>query len=528
MDVVIVGSGPASAAAALALSPHDDVAITILDVGATLEADRESARARMSHLQPTEWSSSDRELIAALPARERLGAVPKKQIYGSDFPFTNVGQLASLSSRSPANQQLTSGAYGGFSNTWGAQTMAYSEGTFETWPFTRSALEPHYRAILDHVPFAGTTDDLADLFPLLGSPVPLPPDAPTTEHALAHYERHRTPLRHLGVVVGRARLALDANRCVRCGLCMTGCPYGLIYSASQTFDALRQSGRVRYVSGVTVYRVSEGPDGRVTVSATSGRETLSFTADRVLLGAGAVGTTRIVAGSLDLRTTFEMEESAQFLAPFLSRQPANALTQEGEYTLNQFNVLVTLDDRARDAALIHCYPYNDIMAAALPEVPLPLVGVSLRRTALRHLTVGLGYLPSWESPKLLLSVGDRPSPIALPETRLDWRPRPNGDRFFRRVKRRLRRAGPFLDLHFVPFGVRRTAPGKSYHFGGSFPHDPTGARPHRSDLLGRVGPWRNVHLIDASVFPTVPATTITLSIMANAHRIATGVVEGRS
>jgi choline dehydrogenase-like flavoprotein len=47
-----------------------------------------------------------------------------------------------------------------------------------------------------------------------------------------------------------------------------------------------------------------------------------------------------------------------------------------------------------------------------------------------------------------------------------------------------------------------------------------------SDILGRVGPWRNVHLVDASVFPTVAATTFTLTIMANAHRIATEVARG--
>ena len=28
-----------------------------------------------------------------------------------------------------------------------------------------------------------------------------------------------------------------------------------------------------------------------------------------------------------------------------------------------------------------------------------------------------------------------------------------------------------------------------------------------------------VHVVDASVFPSLPATTITLSVMANAHRI---------
>jgi choline dehydrogenase-like flavoprotein len=48
-----------------------------------------------------------------------------------------------------------------------------------------------------------------------------------------------------------------------------------------------------------------------------------------------------------------------------------------------------------------------------------------------------------------------------------------------------------------------------------------------SDVLGRVAPWRSIHLVDASVFPTVPATTFTLSIMANAHRIARSVIEGQ-
>jgi choline dehydrogenase-like flavoprotein len=40
-----------------------------------------------------------------------------------------------------------------------------------------------------------------------------------------------------------------------------------------------------------------------------------------------------------------------------------------------------------------------------------------------------------------------------------------------------------------------------------------------SDRLGRPHGWSRVHAVDASVFPSVPATTITLPVMANAHRI---------
>jgi choline dehydrogenase-like flavoprotein len=48
--------------------------------------------------------------------------------------------------------------------------------------------------------------------------------------------------------------------------------------------------------------------------------------------------------------------------------------------------------------------------------------------------------------------------------------------------------------------------------------------PLQVDVLGRPYGFANVHLVDASVFPSLPATTITLSVMANAHRIGSTAV----
>jgi hypothetical protein len=42
-----------------------------------------------------------------------------------------------------------------------------------------------------------------------------------------------------------------------------------------------------------------------------------------------------------------------------------------------------------------------------------------------------------------------------------------------------------------------------------------------TDILGRPFGWKRVHAVDATVLPTIPANTITSSVMANAHRIAT-------
>jgi choline dehydrogenase-like flavoprotein len=63
-------------------------------------------------------------------------------------------------------------------------------------------------------------------------------------------------------------------------------------------------------------------------------------------------------------------------------------------------------------------------------------------------------------------------------------------------------------------------PGRSYHSGGTFPMCQSPGR-LETDALGQLPGLPGVHFVDASVLPSIPATTITLTVMANAHRIAT-------
>ena len=84
------------------------------------------------------------------------------------------------------------------------------------------------------------------------------------------------------------------------------------------------------------------------------------------------------------------------------------------------------------------------------------------------------------------------------------------------------KVAPALDLWPVVPMLSISEGAKSYHFGGSFPHGVSRSAAG-TDVLGRLAAWDRIHLVDASVFPDVPATTFTLTIMANAHRIASEV-----
>jgi choline dehydrogenase-like flavoprotein len=529
MKIIIIGAGPAAAGVALALTANSDATVQVLDIGGRLEVENEAARARMSKVSPKNWAAEDLREISLMPVPSEEHRIPEKRNFGSDFPFRNFGQLNGLSSDVGVNSRVISGAYGGFSNTWGAQTMVFSDATFDDWPFPRSKLEADYRAILDAIPYSGEDDDLAEYFPLWGAADPLPPLAESPRRVLSNYERHRVQVRRRGVLLGKARLAFKGRDCVSCGLCMTGCPYSLVYSASQTFDDLVRRKRIEYTGGVVALQLGE-EEGRPFVAArsTSSGDVEIFRADKVFVASGALGTTRLVAQSLGLWSQrIHVKESAQFVMPFLAARGIRELSQEGTFTLNQFNMVLPFDESGHDIVQIHGYPFNSAMNDALPALLALPAFRGIGESLLKRLTVGLGYLPSWWSPGFDVSV-ERPRRDGELSNMALFASMDDGSlarQKLRGVTRRLMMAAPSLGLLPVVPQISLSAPGKSYHFGGSFPHSRTPKKGEQTDLVGRLHPWRNIHLADASVFPSVPATTFTLSIMANAHRIARTILE---
>jgi hypothetical protein len=309
---------------------------------------------------------------------------------------------------------------------------------------------------------------------------------------------------------------------------MTGCPYGLIYSAAQTFDALRRVSRVAFNSGFLALKIIE-EDNRsivVTKEIATGR-IRRFEADRVFVACGAIGTTRLVANSLGLfDVDLPMLESRQFVLPLLSLRATEDPRNKRDFTLNQFNMIVTPGGGSVDLSTLHFYTFNSAFINGLPPVLRARSVEWLQVQLLRRLSVAFGYLPSWNSPRLRIHIGSRRDPLELPEFHITGEAPPAGQsHMLRAVMLRLIHSARVLDLYPVIPMLRLSEAGKSYHWGGSFPHMTDRLTIFSSDVLGRVGSWQRTHLVDASVFPAVPAMTYGLTVMANAHRIAAESLE---
>ena len=151
---------------------------------------------------------------------------------------------------------------------------------------------------------------------------------------------------------------------------MTGCPYGLIYSASHTFDRMRAEGRVDYRKSLLAVDLRERnsmPEVDL-LDLRSGR-VVTMSADRIFVACGGIGTTRLVMGSLGIfDQTIELGESVQIVMPAISRSPTRTdPREERDFTLNQFNLVYDASGDGFDLCQMHFYPYNPVFETSLPR-----------------------------------------------------------------------------------------------------------------------------------------------------------------
>jgi choline dehydrogenase-like flavoprotein len=519
--VVIIGSGPAGTAAAHALC-ESGCRVTVIDAGDRIEAGRMAPFETLARLEPDEWPED-----LARRARESFPVdirhVPLKPAYGSLFPYARDDDDLPIACDSA--ETLSSLAYGGLSNSWGASILPFRRSDIAGWPITLDELEPHYRAVLRFVPLAGEHDELSEVLPLYTDALAKLRRGAQAERLLSHLRGHASTLRRSGFSFGASRLAVNASRadprgCRLCGMCLFGCPYGSIYNSTHTLEALMRRGVLEYRGGIYVDRLTEDERSVTIQFHERGQRTQtgSLTATRVFVACGAISSTRLMLDSTGgAPSACKLQDSQYFVVPMLTASSAAVSAATQGNTLAQ--VFVELDDERVCAHTVHLqvYGYNDLMLAALARRS-PLSAVRLERLlqpALGRLLVVQGYMHSAESPGLRIH-RDGAGVRVVGEH--------GGLTRVRKLVRHLARRGRMLGMLPIPGLTQVGRPGKSNHTGGSLPmRDAPGEL--ETDTLGRLRGWRRVHVVDASVLPSVPATTVTISVMANAHRIATAAVE---
>jgi hypothetical protein len=524
MDVAVIGSGLAGVFAAHTLAARG-LKVTMLDVGETLDARRGAIVTRLRDVKPEAWPREDRDLIAA---NSTVGGdeLPKKMHFGSDYIYAEHRSFAPVIANPAGRAPFPTFARGGFSNIWGAAVLPPDSCDMADWPVSRAAMEPYFRKVAEALPLCGDGGSLPQSFPAykkaLGHLDPGPQGA-----ALLHdLEGAQSRLTAAHVLYGPARLAIHTagddfvRPCNGCGQCFTGCVRGSIFSTVPMLERMIRRQEIDYRSGIFVKSVKEDGDKvfiQILDLADGARE---LSCKAAFIAAGPLNTTAMLlrsAGYFD--RPVNLKESQKFLVPALRLRAAPTAIEKPSVTLAAAFIEARVPELSDHWVHVQMIPMNEMIVTGsrLPGLRSTW-GRRLWQPILRRTMIAWCGMHSDHSCSLELRLLPAPTDVATTSLALNISQKARGEARVaaRRLARVLRPAG----LYLQPRMIRFSNPGSGTHCGSSFPMCERPSGPFDSDSLGRPFGWRRIHVVDASVLPSIPGTTLGFAVMANAVRIA--------
>jgi hypothetical protein len=527
-DCIVVGSGASGAMAAQTLI-EGGARVAMLDAG--LRDDRyarlipEKTFVDIRRTEPEQYRYLLGERFESAAFR-RVGAgaqlTPPRR-----FIVERVDELLRL--RAGDFAPLESLAFGGLAAGWGLMCGVYSGSELERASLPEAPMRAAYQTVADRIGICGSGDDDARRFTVgdLARIQPPPPLDPTAALLATRYQRRRAAVNGLGYVLGRPALALltqpkDGREATRLRdmefYCDDG---GAAWRPAATIARLAAHPNFAYDGGVLVTRFDEN-DGAIALTAFDLRDgTLRrYGCRRLVLACGVFGTARIVLRSHDEGSHLPLLCNDYTYVPCLV---AGRLGRSMPAHAQSLTQLALFHERASaDVAVGTIFSYRSLMLfRLLREMPF---GVRDARVLMQYLLSGF-VIAGFDHPqertegKRVWRESDSSSPTGdrlaiayelTPAERRDHRTRERGF------------AGVLRTLGAWP--LRRVHPplGSSIHYAGTLPYGDE-ERPLTLARDGRLHGTRNVFVADASGFTFLPAKPVTLSLMANAHRIADGI-----
>ncbi len=498
--VIVVGSGPAGVSAAFPLL-HAGIPTVMID-------------AAPPDILPAPPSGDIAEFRGR--ARGRPAPFGGDVSEGSPKLATPIAQAALAGyadaiGLSTANfLALGSMRAGGLSNLWGAAVAVYDDAELRGFPFPRADLMPSYATVMRRIGVSGP-DGADGVDAPAGPPLTAALDKVWTNAQRATASVPFELARATNAVLMDARDGRGA--CTSCGLCLWGCARGSIYASGFDRSLLEAFPHFAYRSGVRVRRLLPAAE-RPSVEVESGGIKSIMMGRRVLLACGTIATTALVMRALQIRQPLRLLTNPvgamAFVVPSLVATPPPSRS----FALAQLAYRLASDSGSTMAGSLYG---ADALPLTVLADRLPMSRPSalrLSRALSPALVLASCFLPGSFSANTIRIADENDNPMVVVEGGYTA----ECGQVFKAGARRLAKALRRLGAYPLPGSFSVAPPGADAHYVGTLPMGAQGMT--GTDTSGALSGLPGMHIVDGAALSDLPARHCTLTIMANADRIA--------
>lgn len=467
-DFIILGSG-LTAFAVLSELEKSKSRILLIDYGLIAKKSNEDLqRIDINLIKPTE----------------------NKKFLGDNFS-TNVipdGNIKNLGISS-------SYALGGLSNIWGCAVEEFNSEEFIDWPDIDKGLSYGYRKLREKIS--------------LVSPLDL---AKKDDFDIYYFNQLRNG-KFKDIEIKKSILAIDKNLCKFCNECLYGCRHGATFNSKNYIEEQIKTKQIDYEGNIHIDFVKDGKEFSSVFGTSKDGKKMVFKGKKILICMGAINTAKLILNSFPDIKRIEIRDSQCFNMPLISKKLIGVSNNKESIALSQF--VIKQKKILKNKSIHYQVYYPSLYTKSLIDSKLSLLPFRLPNYFKDRVYVVQGYLPS-----------DLSSSVSLV-------------RVSKSIEASLARSYSQIYLNYSINNISRIFsqsgfssirsllnimnPFSGYHFGSSLPMSNKSLNSNSTDLYGRLKNVRNIHVLDSSILPNIPAGSYSFTVMANAVRIVKSI-----
>ena len=404
-------------------------------------------------------------------------------------------------------------SFGGLSNIWGAKCVRILKNQFSNWPITYDELTNYYEECEKIMNVSHFNDELSKEMKIKKDFID---DSKLNLYSnfVKTFLKEKKP--SSDYIVGFTRLALDKN-CYKCGNCFFGCPDNYIFSTKHYFKKLIKEKRIDYKQNLSLKKFFI--NNSIIELKFDNNENVKILTKKLFIGAGALQTPKIVMNSLSNKKDLNLTESQNFFVPCFYLGKDFNEKQENQ-TAGDATVISKKNIKYNIGNIYYVIKYDQKLLRIVLKKKLGLFYKLLPNFIIRRIFITSGLISSDHSTYR--------ATIKKENLNLNIvRNKVNEKRIKFEVFNQLKTLGKNYNFIIFKFFSKFSNFGRSFHMGGSIPmlkNKEMRTSIHKNlytNKNGEISNFKNVFIIDSSNFPNIPAGDVSLTIMANALRIAT-------
>jgi len=393
---------------------------------------------------------------------------------------------------------LESRSFGGLSNVWGGSALRFLKKDLLEWPIQHDTLINFYEKSEKIMNVSHYNDDLSEELNIdenLIDDTKLKFYSNFIKNFIKKYYKNEE------YTMGYSRIALDEK-----------------YQAFNTrnyIETLIKKKKIEYIENLDLEKFNINNNKIIELKFKNSNT--KILTKKLFLGAGAINTPKIVINSLEKKQDLMVKESQVFFIPAIYRGEVSNLN-ENFHTLTQSQFFFKKNIKFNIGKISYQIKYDPILTRSLLKKQFGFLGKLVPNFLLNRIFFISGFINSEHS--------TYHGVIKKEDLKVDVVENKKNKKMIKyEILNQLTSLKKKHQFSLFKFFLKLGDFGISYHLGSSIPMIKDKKNYDNKKLYskenGEISLFKNVFIIDSSSFTNIPAGSISLTIMANALRVAT-------